>query len=235
MHSNLRRALPVGRYRALELEPRWTPLDATMIRIKPLLLLSTCTAGLLLAGTALVQDAPPSPQDLAEMRRLMMESAQPGPEHELLARYVGAFEQDVTVWPAQGAQPVKFKGQAQTRMILGGRYLEQTGTSKFMGMETESLSLVGFDRRHQEFTIIGLDTVGTYWVSGQGPYDPETKTATMRGTDEDPIGGVTQDFDFRLTFVDDDTLRTEIWFRDAAHSKDGKPFKMVEVVSRRKE
>jgi hypothetical protein len=188
----------------------------------------------MLAGAALVQDEDQPPRSAAEVQRLMLEAAQPGAEHELIARYCGDFDEEITFWMQPGAQPLKLKGSSEHEMVLGGRFRLSRAASEFMGSRTESMSMLGFDRRHEEFTLVSFDTAGTYWVSAQGPYDAETRTARMHGTDDDPIGGVVQDYDFVMTLVDDDTLRFEIWFNDEAHAKDGKPFKMVEVTSRRK-
>jgi hypothetical protein len=36
-------------------------------------------------------------------------------------------------------------------------------------MTVESTTIIGFDRRSKKYTTVGLDTMGTYWVTAAGP------------------------------------------------------------------
>ncbi len=49
-----------------------------------------------------------------------------------------------------------------------------------------------------------------------------------------PSSTVSKEYDFRIRFVDDDTYVTEIWFKDAVHTRGGPPFMMIEITSTRR-
>jgi hypothetical protein len=117
-------------------------------------------------------------------------------------------------------------------MILGGRFLQSDVSGGEGQMKMEGLNIMGFDRRHKNFTTVGFDTWGTYYVTGVGPYDEKTNSIIMYGEDEEATLGMTQKYDIIIRFIDDDTYVTEIVFKDA-RTPDQKEFKMVEVTNKR--
>lgn len=171
-----------------------------------------------------------------EKQEIMMQTMAvmgPGDEHEMLARYTGKWKQDVKAWMAPGGEPLLLSSESEAEMVLGGRFLITHGKGEFMGATSETMSIIGFDRRSGEFTIEAYDSFGTYSVGGRGPLSEDGKTAVMRGTDYDAIARYTQVYDFVMTFIDDDTWRFEIIFHDGLHATAGEPFKMVEVLNTR--
>ena len=172
--------------------------------------------------------------ELAGIQRRMAAAAQPGEEHALMATLVGEWHQVLRLTPAPGADVMTMEGTATSEMILGGRFLKTESDLHLPGKEGGSLSILGFDRRSDEFNTIGMDTEGTYWVTAKGTYDEETRTITMSGEDYDPIFGHLQEYDFKTRFVDEDTYVMEIWFKDAVHTRGGPPFMMIEITSTRR-
>jgi hypothetical protein len=120
-------------------------------------------------------------------------------------------------------------------MIVGGRFLMQTMDMADTDATGEQISIIGFDRRSDEYTILGMDTAGTYWVTARGPADEDGDRAVLSGEDYDPIVGGTQLYDFVLSWPGEDTFVVEIIFKDEIHTRGGPPFKMVEVTSRRRQ
>ena len=92
------------------------------------------------------------------------------------------------------------------------------------------MSLMGFDRRSGEYNVVGLDTSGTYWVTGKGTPDPEGGPLVLSGEDFDPSLDHRQIYDFVLRWINDDTYTWEIIFKDEVHTGGGPPFKMVEIT-----
>ena len=172
--------------------------------------------------------------ELADIQRRMAAAAQPGEEHALMATLVGGWHQVLKLTPAPGADVMTMEGTATNEMILGGRFLKTESDVVLPGAEGGSMSLLGFDRRSDEFNTIGMDTGGTYWVTAKGKYDEQTRTITMSGEDYDAIFDGIQEYDFRIRLVDDDTYVTEIWFKDSVHTRGGPPFMMVEITSTRR-
>jgi hypothetical protein len=145
-------------------------------------------AGLTLASAALGVD---SREDLtqAEIMEMAMELAGPGEEHELLKSLVGEWNMGVTLWMVPGAEPMYFKGNTSNETILGDRFLVSEGSSGEGDMYTETYWILGFDRRFEKYTCIGMDTWGTYYISATGDYDAKSTTLTMSGEVDDPLLG----------------------------------------------
>ena len=195
-----------------------------------------------IAGAAAQESATPretplqqrSPEEIQALALLHMESGSPGPEHERLAAMEGTWDIEITMWPQRGAAPMTMNGTVEAEMILGGRFLVQTSDLADTDASGEMMSILGFDRRSGEYTLIELDTSGTYWVAARGPANESGNGAVLSGEDYDAIFEGTQLYDFVLDWPDADTFRTQIIFKDEFHTGGGPPFKMVEKVSRRR-
>lgn len=175
----------------------------------------------------------PSDEQMAELVRRHAEAAQPGPQHERLARMTGAWNVELTMWPEPGADPTKATGTGRAEMILGDRFLMLSMDLADTNPAGERVSIIGFDRRSDEYTILGMDTSGTYWVTARGPADGSGQRAVLSGEDHDAIFDFVQQYDFILSWPDEDTFVVEIVFKDEVHTRGGPPFKMVEVTARR--
>jgi hypothetical protein len=208
---------------------------------------------LLLALTALpsaahalpTQDAPPedakadaaampgSAEDMAAFEEAIR-LAQPGPEHEELGTLKGEWVAEVSVY-APGmppdAPPMTQTTTTQVKTILGGRFLEITSAGDFMGMPYESQSYFGFDRRLGEYTYVGMDTLGTYWVSGAGQKDADG-VIRMHGVDHDPMGKQVYTFEYELLGPDEFVHR--VMFSEMGGQVFDEPFEMVSVRNTRK-
>jgi hypothetical protein len=176
------------------------------------------------------QDAAP-PADTADPMVEMMKLAQPGPEHEELMKYAGDWECDVTLTMAPGVEPIEQTASVTSRPILGGRFLELETTGEFMGQPFESLTILGFDRRHGLWTMVGFDTLGTYWVTAQGERD-EDGVIRMHGRDDDPMGAQVFFNEWRLE--GDDAFSSSVHFTQLGPQTFDEPFKMVDVRCRRR-
>ena len=205
--------------------------ERTLVRTSFLLLGLAFFAQASAAQVRLPEDM--TAEELAGIRRRLAEASQPGEEHALIAGLAGDWNQELKLTPSPGADVTTMEGEATNEMILGGRFLKTESDLHLPGVEGGSLSLLGFDRRSEEFNNIGMDSEGTYWVTAKGTYDEEARTITMSGEDYDPIFGHLQEYDFKIRFVDANTYVTEIWFKDAVHTRDGPPFMMIEITSTR--
>lgn len=185
-------------------------------------------AALLVAVPAAAQDSqmtPPTPEEMQKMMALMG----PGPEHQDFAPLVGTWDMDITF--NMGGPPMKVAGRAENTLILGGRFLksETKGHAQAMGIDIESLSIYGFDRRTSEYTLVGYDTMGTYYVTAAGKKAPGANEVVMQGWVEEnmPMRG-RMDYDMVLRWVDADTYVSEIIFKFPTG-----PTKIAEMTFRR--
>ena len=171
------------------------------------------------------QMKPPSPDEMQAMMAMMG----PGPEHKDFEPLAGTWDMDITF--NMGGPPMKVSGRAVNTLILGGRFLksETKGHAPVMGVDVESLSIYGFDRRTNEYTVVGYDTMGTYYVTAAGKKQPGAKEVVMQGWIEEdaPVSG-RMDYDMVLRWVDADTYVSEIIFKFPAG-----PTKVAEMTFRR--
>ena len=99
---------------------------------------------------------------------------------------------------------------------------------------SKSIQFLGFDRRNEQYTLVGLDTMGTYFVTARGTFDEELGAIVMSGVDEDPF--MTQEYDFVMKTLSDDEYTVELYFRgDMAAEHGVERFKMMELRSKRRE
>ena len=150
--------------------------------------------------------------DFAKMREL----ANPGPEHELLAKYAGKGSLNLRY--GVGNRAMVFEGSSDNRTMVDGRFLalEYEAESK-MG-PTSGMLIIGFDRRHGEFTLQAMDSWGTYFVSSRGKREGDAKTVKLYGKDDDPhlkaMGFGEKEFVHVLDFSDDKKLVVEVHMID---------------------
>ncbi|MGH8015730.1 MAG: DUF1579 family protein [Candidatus Zixiibacteriota bacterium] len=173
---------------------------------------------------------PMTPEKQAEMQQKAMELAQPGPEHQKLAELAGNWTYTFKMWmsPAE-TNPMIAGGKAEAKTAIGGRFLQLNYSGTFMGMPFEGFSVMGFDRRSSEYTSVGFDNMGTYWVSAQGPADKETGVITMVGKDYDAFFKHTQEYKFVMELKSKDQFTFAVIFTDPITSQGTGNFKMVEI------
>lgn len=178
---------------------------------------------------ALAQE-PMTPEKQAELQQKSMELAQPGPEHKKLAELVGNWTYTFKMYmsPTE-TNPLVAGGNADAKMVIGGRFMELSYSGTFMGTQFEGMSMIGFDRRSSEYTTVGFDNMGTYWVSAKGPADAKTGIITMVGEDYDGVMKGTQKYKFVMEIKSKDQFTFAVVFTDPVMSRGTGNFKAVEI------
>jgi hypothetical protein len=151
---------------------------------------------------------PPSADDQLKL-------TMPGPEHERLAGCTGTWE--VAVKMGAGAGAIQYHGTANSRMIVGGRFLQIDYLAESKGGRTEGVFHVGYDPRHKHFALIAMDSFGPYFVTSQGKQDEATGKIRMLDADDDPhmkTMGYTKEFIHILDIRSPDEFAIEVWFID---------------------
>jgi len=187
-----------------------------------------CSALFTLAASAAFAQTQPTPEQMAQM----LEEMRPTTEHQELAKLAGRWNQEVT-W-SMGGPPVKATGIVTNRMILGGRFLVSEGTSNnpigFGDTTIELMTIYGFDRRTRDYTIVGYDSFGTYYVTAAGKKTPAGLVLMHGETLEHEAGSTTmRKYDMTLRVVDANTYVTEVIFKVA-----GQPDQTIASVTHRK-
>ena len=156
------------------------------------------------ASLALAQTKPAGQTMSAEdMMKEGMKLAAPGEEHRRLAEREGRWKVSGQ-FNMPGGPPMKFTGTNDCKMILGGRFLRIDGKAQaaLPGMESESLTVLGFDKRTGKYTLWSVDTYGTYSISATGDHDDASNTTTYVGENEEPGMGKVP-FKFVSRTIDD--------------------------------
>lgn len=174
-----------------------------------------------------------TPEEQAEKMKKYEEMARPGPEHQRLAELSGNWNYTVNMWMSPSSpNPMVTEGKGTARMVIGGRFLELTSNGTYMGIPFEGLSYIGFDRRNKEYTTVGFDNSGTYWVTAKGQPD-STGVIVMQGKDEDKSMDMTQEYKFLMDIRSKDIFIFSVIFTDAVMSQGTGNFKMMEITYNR--
>ena len=150
---------------------------------------------LLLTVSAVAQEQKPPAE---EMMALYVEAAKPAAEHQRLTELSGPWKVSTKLWLDPAADAQSAAGSGNGKMILGGRFLQLEMDVKG-AMGSEAMTLLGFDRRTNEYTMVGLDTHGTYYITAAGKYDEAHKGVVFRGSYAQPPSGEEQEYFFVWT------------------------------------
>jgi hypothetical protein len=129
---------------------------------------------------------------MQDMMENFKKLARPGAPHKLLAGLEGSWTTRTTAWMGGADRPpVETTGTCEQKMILGGRYLEQTYAGEMMGESFTGINLVGFDNQRQKFVSTWIDTMSTGIYYFEGEASADGKSITQEGNYNDPDKGPT--------------------------------------------
>lgn len=152
----------------------------------------------LLAATSAVATDEPKKNDPDAMLEAYVEAAKPVVEHARLSELAGPWNVTTRFWMDPGAEASVAAGTGRGAMILGGRFASVETEIKG-SIDLQTLTILGFDRRTSEYTLVAYDTLGTYYVTAAGPYDAERRAVVMRGSYAQPPTGREQKYAFVWT------------------------------------
>jgi hypothetical protein len=188
--------------------------------------------GSFLAGRAVSEEPPAGSPSKEEMMAEWAKMMTPGPQHELLKTFEGAWVGNGT-W-TEGGNTSTFTEEATSKLAFGGRFLE-TDTKMTAEMEPgkpmtmSSRGYMGFDNAKQKYVFAMVGEWSTAIGTAEGAYDAATKTLTMTGVE---VLGPGKERKYRMVqkLVSADQWTFEIYFTGA----DGKETKAAEAVYKRK-
>lgn len=155
---------------------------------------------------------------------------QPGPEHERLARFVGVWRTDVTLWFDPSAEPMRSTGTMTNTSILGGRFVQHDYTGEGE-MPYSGVGHFGFNAASGKHQGTWLDVMSTEITTEEGDYDESTDTYTMSGEVFHPGLGRTITKRSVIRVESDDRYVMEQFLP----GPDGKDVRTIEIVYTRKE
>lgn len=139
------------------------------------------------SGLALAQEAPEISAEEQAMMKAWRQAMAPGPQHAEMAKMVGEFNMTVKSYMEPGGEPDVTTGTASRKMIMGGRYLEETVTGTVMGEPFEGRGLTGYNNVTGKWWGIWLDNMSTGISLSDGEWDFEKGVGVFYGDYINPL------------------------------------------------
>ncbi len=168
------------------------------------------------------------PEMMTPEQKAWMEYMTPGWAHEMMAKSVGKWETVTKFWHVPGMKPEVSNGKTESKMILGGRYVQSRYNGTSMGQPYEGMSLEAYDNVKKEFISIWIDNMGTGVAMAAGKISKDKKMIEYAGTMTDPMKNGESKYKSIVKFVNDDKSIFEMY-----RKMEGKEFKIMEMVSTR--
>ncbi len=167
--------------------------------------------------------------DMQQMMKVYTKLATPGAPHKRLASMAGSWSTKTTAWMEPDKPPVEGTGTCEQKMLLGGRYLEQTYTGEMMGNTFTGINVIGYDNYTKKYVSTWIDTMSTGIYYFEGTASANGKSITQRSSYVDPVRGPMV-WRSVSRMVDANTIKYEMYITP----KRGKEEKMMEMTLTRK-
>jgi hypothetical protein len=116
-----------------------------------------------------------------EMMKNWMAAATPGPAHKHLDGYNGSWTVHTKMWLKPGTEPMETDGTATGAWIFGGRYMELSVKSEFMGQPFEGRATIGYNNMRKTYESTWVDNMGTAISFMKGSFSDDGKTFSYEG------------------------------------------------------
>jgi len=153
----------------------------------------------------------------------------PTEPHKMMAQESGSWTNDMTMWHGPDSPPQKATSTAEIRMILDGHYQETNYKGNMGGMPFQGRGTLAYDNATKEYTSTWIDNMGTGMMVAKGKMDAGGKTMELKGTMVDPLSKKEVPVRETYTIVDANTRKMEMY-----DTKNGKEYKMLEILMKRK-
>lgn len=167
----------------------------------------------LTALPALAQEgeAPQMSAEEAAMMETWMKARAVGPQHEMLAEGEGEWKFTIRSWMDPNGEPMVSEGTAMRTMELGGRVVEETVTTEFMGESFEGIGRTGYDNLSGKWWSTWTDNMSTGVMTMHGEWDESTKTWVFKGEGPDMMTGGTKPVKMIIRVEGPDREVGEMW------------------------
>jgi hypothetical protein len=136
------------------------------------------------------------------------EPPKPGPEHDVLKKYVGTWDTTMKIGG------MEFKGTVIYKMELGGLWLGSALESDLFGQKFTARGYDSYDPAKKKYVGVWVDSMGPTPVLMEGTYDKEKKTMTMIGEGPGQDGKPTK-MKSVSEMPDNDTIHMSMFVADA--------------------
>ena len=123
----------------------------------------------------------------AEMMAAMAEMATPGEQHEELMKTCGQWEAKGSFVMDPAAPPMQSTGSMTIEPAMGGRFVKCDFKMDFMGQPFSGLSYAGYDKYHDQYVTVWMDTMSTKITYMEGNHNDDGDLV-MKGISSTPMG-----------------------------------------------
>ena len=134
-------------------------------------------------------------------------AAAPGPWHAFLATREGRWRLAGRIWNDPQDAPVAVKGDADLKLVFGGRFLQERLRGESAGVRYDGLGLLGCDNADSTVTFVWVDSAHTLTSVLRGRAGAPGQPLELRGATTDPATGRALRLRVVLTFVGPDEHR----------------------------
>lgn len=174
------------------------------------------------------EGAPPMPPEMQEMWDDYAQLGEPGPKHEMLDRFVGAWDVTTTM-SMPGMEPMVTEGTATIEWALNGRWLITRQSGTMMGQPYEGMGMMGHDNYKNRFVQTWCDSMTTAFYYSEGEAAPDGGVYFFSGAMDEPMMNMhDRTANYIIRVESDDRHVFEI--HDPALEVAGMPTKVVEMV-----
>ncbi len=167
-----------------------------------------------------------------EIQKRWKEYADPGKPHDHLKYFVGKWKGQAKMWMSPDSQPQKSVYEVQSRLILGGRYLESYLKGTYEGELFEGRQITGFDNQKKKYISQWIDNMGTGFYPTSGTLDAEGRQRSESGVWTCPITQGDLSVRMLTRVIDKNSYIMEMYTRGGMYGP--KEFKSMEVLYTRK-
>ncbi|MGE5432143.1 MAG: DUF1579 domain-containing protein [Syntrophomonadaceae bacterium] len=186
--------------------------------------LFTVTLTLIILSSAFIS----AQENQQDMMKAWQEYMTPGQMHQMLAKEVGEWKTEISMWMDPGQEPTKAEGTMVCEALFDGKYFQSKHTSTFMGMPFSGIETFGYDNAKKTFFTTWIDNMGTGIMYLEGKLDEATQTVIYTGTMTDQMGKVIKVRE-TLKVIDNDNIYSEMYM-----DQNGKEVKTMETKLTRK-
>jgi hypothetical protein len=145
-----------------------------------------------------------------DMQALWQKASTPAAGHAPLQALVGTWSAKTTFTMGPGVPDQVHGGTSVNRMVLGGRFLEQTYKGTAMGMPFEGIGFTGYDNVRKKYVGSWMDTMGTGIMTSLGTGKPSAARSASVAESYEPSGKKIM-WDTILKVLDRDHHTFEMW------------------------
>lgn len=125
-----------------------------------------------------------------ESMKAWVEFMTPAEQHKALEVFAGNWITTSKFWMAGPDNPPSVsQGTAESKWVLGGRFLQLEATGSMMGTPMKGIGHTGYDKAKKKYVSTWMDSMGTALYYNEGNMDPSGKVITCYGTVSSPMEG----------------------------------------------